>query len=68
MPVLQDAFREAARREFASVPPEQEIDWELSDRFLTKMAELLSEQLCNCENGKPPIKWNDNGNGHVRGT
>lgn len=38
---LQEAFREAARREFAMIPPEEEIEWEFSPRFERKMRRLI---------------------------
>lgn len=33
---LKDAFREAARREFESVPNEEDLDWSFSEAFLLK--------------------------------
>jgi len=44
MPVLQDAFREAVRREFASIPEENELDWEFSDSFQKQMEKLVLGQ------------------------
>ena len=44
MSFLKDAFREAARREFAHVPEESELNVVFSDNYLARMEELLSKQ------------------------
>jgi len=41
MSYLQEAFREAARREFAMIPDEEEIEYSFSSKFLRKMRGLL---------------------------
>jgi len=38
---LREAFREAARREFASVPPEEELHHVFSERFQRRMRRLI---------------------------
>ncbi len=44
MSELKEAFREAARREFAMVPPEAELHWVFSPRFERKMRRLIHAQ------------------------
>ena len=44
MSELQNAFREAARREFASVPAEAELDYKFSARFERKMQYMIRAQ------------------------
>ena len=61
MSVLQDAFREAVRREFASVPLEHEIHWKFSEDFLTKMHELLSGYPEDRNIGTKPIEEETDG-------
>lgn len=41
MSKLQEAFREAARREFLFVPPEEELDYVFSARFERRMRQML---------------------------
>lgn len=41
MSYLQEAFREAARREFDMIPEEEEIEYSFSPKFLRKMRGLL---------------------------
>lgn len=41
MSYLQEAFREAARREFAMIPDEEDIEYAFSPKFLRKMRGLL---------------------------
>ena len=44
MSELQEAFREAARREFAMVPPEHELDYTFSPGFQRRMRRLIRAQ------------------------
>jgi len=44
MSELREAFREAARREFAAVPPEEELDYVFSPRFEHRMRRLIRAQ------------------------
>lgn len=41
---LREAFREAARREFAMVPAEEELDYVFSDRFERRMRRMIRAQ------------------------
>ena len=41
---LREAFREAARREFAAVPPEAELDYTFSPRFERSMRRIIRAQ------------------------
>ena len=41
---LREAFREAARREFAAVPPEAELDYTFSPRFERNMRRIIRAQ------------------------
>lgn len=42
---LQEAFREAARREFAMVPDEDELDYTFSSGFQRKMRRIIRAQI-----------------------
>lgn len=42
---LQEAFREAARREFATVPDENELDYTFSPGFQRKMQRIIRAQV-----------------------
>ena len=42
---LQEAFREAARREFAMVPDESELDYKFSPSFRRKMQRIIHAQI-----------------------
>lgn len=44
MSELKEAFREAARRQFAMVPAEGELDWVFSPRFERKMRRIIRAQ------------------------
>ena len=44
MSELREAFREAARRQFAMVPAEVELDWVFSPRFERKMRRIIRAQ------------------------
>ena len=41
---VRNAFREVALREYADVPPAEEIDHVFSERFLSSMAALIAEE------------------------
>ena len=42
---LQEAFREAARREFAAVPDETELDYVFSRKFERRMRRIIRAQV-----------------------
>ena len=50
MSYLKEAFREAARREFANVPPEAELSYVFSSSFEKSILSILNNKNHNEEN------------------
>lgn len=44
MSYLKEAFREAARREFANVPPESELSYVFSSDFEKRVLSILNNE------------------------
>ena len=50
MSYLKEAFREAARREFADVPPESELSYVFSSSFEKRILSILNNENHNESN------------------
>lgn len=50
MSYLKEAFREAARREFANVPPESELSYVFSSCFEKRILSILNNENNSEEN------------------
>ena len=50
MSYLKEAFREAARRAFANVPPESELSYVFSSNFEKRILSILNNENHNEEN------------------
>ena len=50
MSYLKEAFREAARREFANVPPESELSYVFSSNFEKRVLSILNNENHNESN------------------
>ena len=47
MSYLKEVFREAARREFANIPPESELSYVFSSNFEKRILSILNKETHN---------------------